>query len=92
MKRFVIDSAYSPKAYASNQDARGTQGVDPFGTEKEFASVAAEWTMLRLVAIWNNLNSGVSPNSSRNGGPLCKRILLPSNKRRRTLHGEVGPG
>lgn len=60
MKRFVIDPANGTKVYASSQAARQCLNGVPFATEKEFASIAAEWPMLRLVAIWNKL-PGLKP-------------------------------
>ena len=60
MKRFVIDPANGAKVYASSEAARKCPNGVRFATEKEFASIAAEWPMLRLVAIWNKL-PGVMP-------------------------------
>lgn len=55
MKTFVIDSANSAKAYASAKQARQCRDGTYFATEKDFASISADWPMLRLVAIWNKL-------------------------------------
>ena len=60
MKTFVIDSANRAKAYASSEQARKCRDGTRFATEKDFASVSADWPMLRLVAIWNKL-PGVKP-------------------------------
>ena len=60
MKTFVIDSANRAKAYASSEQARQRGDGTRFATEKDFASVSADWPMLRLVAIWNKL-PGVKP-------------------------------
>jgi hypothetical protein len=55
MKRFVIGPANVAKVYTSNEAARNCPNGVRFRTGKEFASIAADWPMLRLVAIWNKL-------------------------------------
>jgi hypothetical protein len=55
MKTFVIDPANHTKAYVSGEAARHRSNGTRFATQKEFASVSADWRMLRLVAIWNQL-------------------------------------
>ena len=60
MKTFVIDSANRAKAYASSEQARQCRDGTRFATDKDFASVSADWPMLKLVAIWNKL-PGVKP-------------------------------
>lgn len=60
MKTFVIDSANSVKAYASSKAARRCTEGKLFATEKDLTSVSADWPMLRLVAIWNQM-PGVKP-------------------------------
>jgi hypothetical protein len=60
MKTFIIDSANHASAYASSKQARQCRDGTLFATEKDFASVSADWPMLRLVAIWNRL-PGVRP-------------------------------
>jgi hypothetical protein len=60
MKTFVIDASNCAQAYASSKTARKGSGGARFATEKDLASVSADWPMLRLVAIWNKL-PGVEP-------------------------------
>jgi hypothetical protein len=60
VKTFVIDATNHAKAYASTGAARKCRDGPLFATEGAFASVSAEWPMLRLVAIWNKI-PGVRP-------------------------------
>jgi hypothetical protein len=60
MKTFVIDSTNRAKVYASSKQARQCRDGTRFATERDLASVSADWPMLRLVAIWNRL-PGVKP-------------------------------
>jgi hypothetical protein len=60
MKTFVIDPANRTKAYASSEVARLRSNGAQFATQKDFASVSADWPMVRLVSIWNQL-PGVKP-------------------------------
>jgi hypothetical protein len=55
MKRFVIDRANIAKVFMSNEAARDCPHGVQFATEKEFSSIASQWPMVRLVAIWNKL-------------------------------------
>ena len=55
VKTFVIDATDHAKAYASIGAARKCREGPPFASEDAFASVSADWPMLRLVAIWNKL-------------------------------------
>jgi uncharacterized protein DUF3489 len=55
MKTFVIDPVNRTNAYASSGAARQRSNGAPFTTQKDFASVSADWPMVRLVAIWNQL-------------------------------------
>ena len=74
MKTFVIDSANSMKAYASSETARKCRDGTRFATEKDFASVSRDWSMLRLVEIWNKL-PGVKPVSKfTNRSTALRRI------------------
>jgi hypothetical protein len=54
MKRFVIDADNCVKAYDSSE-AAGRWPNGSVANEKEFTSIAADWPMLRLLAIWNKL-------------------------------------
>ncbi len=60
MKTFIIDHANGAKAYVSSEAAHQSKSGAPFATEREFASVSADWPMSRLVSIWNQL-PGVKP-------------------------------
>jgi hypothetical protein len=60
MKTFIIDSANCARACASSKQARQCRDGTRFATDKDLASVSADWPMLRLVAIWNRL-PGVKP-------------------------------
>jgi hypothetical protein len=60
MKTFIIDSANCARAYASSKQARQCRDGTRFATERDLASVSADWPMLRLVAIFNRL-PGVKP-------------------------------
>jgi hypothetical protein len=74
MKTFIIDSANSVKAYSSNEKARKCRDGTRFATEKDFASVSRDWSMLRLVEIWNKL-PGVKPVSKfTNRSTALRRI------------------
>jgi len=55
VKTFVITATDHAKVYVSIGAARKCREGPLFTSEDAFASVAAGWSMLRLVAIWNKL-------------------------------------
>jgi hypothetical protein len=55
VKTFVIDATNNARAHASGGAARKSRDGIPFATEVALRAISAEWTMLRLVAVWNRL-------------------------------------
>ena len=55
MKTFVVSANDHAKAFASTRAARKSGDGLPFASIVAFASLAADWPMLRLVNVWNKL-------------------------------------
>src|SRR4249920_2986418 len=80
MKTFTIDTDNNISAFATPAEAAATTitPFDTFASEKELASLIANWPADRLVAIWNSL-PGVTPvkkfkNSKAAAGKVWARI------------------
>ena len=74
MKTFIIDVTDHAKAYASTGAARKCRDGPLFATEGAFASVSADWPMLRLVAIWNKLPGAQRVRKFTNRKTALRRI------------------
>src|SRR3977135_4424845 len=59
MTTFTIDAENSITAFATKQEADGTQG-ESFSTQQELADLATTWPPTRLVEVWNGI-PGLTP-------------------------------
>lgn len=84
MKTFVINHTNCAKVYDSREGAPKNRNGAGFGTQNELAAVSADWPMLRLVAIWNQLPSVKPVRKFRDRSTALRRIwsaiqtLMPS--------------
>ena len=62
MRTFIIDQENNITVFASEKQARSSDspGSETFLSQKELATLAADWPIRRLVEIWNSL-TGIDP-------------------------------
>lgn len=74
MKVFTIDENNTIAAHASVEDADAVVGSERFRSEAGLEKIAADWPMIRLVAVWNGLPGVTEVSKFKNRDTGVSRI------------------
>ena len=91
MKTFVIETTNFVKVFASSERAPHCRDGTRFATEKDFASASRDWSMHRLVEIWNKLPGAKPVRKFTNRDTALRRlwatiqVLSPETKTKADL-------